>query len=55
MVTLQEQIVKNTLVSGTTEGGGLEPQWLMKPLTDLTGQVQYPLATPSRPGPSLKS
>lgn len=30
-----------------TEGGGVEPQWLM-PLGSVTGRVQYPLATPSR-------
>jgi len=31
------------------EGGGFEPQWLIGPLTGVTGRVQYPLATPSRP------
>lgn len=31
-----------------TEGGRVELQWLMKPLTDLASRVQYPLATPSR-------
>lgn len=40
-------IVKPLTVSGTAEGGGVEPQWL-KPLTDLAGRVQYPLATPSK-------
>ena len=29
MVTPCELIVKNTLVSEPTEGGGVEPQWLM--------------------------
>lgn len=30
------------------EGGGVEPQWLIGPLSGVTGRVQYPLATPSR-------
>jgi hypothetical protein len=30
------------------EGGGVELQWLIGPLTGVTGRVQYPLATPSR-------
>jgi hypothetical protein len=38
------------LVSGRAQGGGVEPQWLMKPLTDLANRVQYPLATPSKLG-----
>lgn len=30
------------------EGGRVELQRLMSPLTGLTGRVQYPLATPSK-------
>src|SRR5579871_547716 len=52
IVPPKEKIVKDTLVSGPTEGGGVEPQWLMEPLTDLTGRVQYPLPTPSRQRPA---
>ena len=37
MVTPKESIVKDTLVSGPTEGGGVEPRLLMEPLTELTG------------------
>ena len=53
MLTPVNSIVKDTLVSRPTEGGGVEPQWLMEPLTDLTGRVQYPLATPSRLRPAI--
>jgi hypothetical protein len=34
--------------SSRTEGSGLEPQWLMKPLDRFWDGVQYPLEIPSR-------
>jgi len=38
-------------VSDCTEGGRLELQWLMKPLTGFADRVQYLLETPSRLSP----
>ncbi len=42
--------VKVILVSDCTEGGRLELQWLMEPLTGFADRVQYLLETPSRHG-----
>ena len=39
-------------MSDCTEGGGLELQWLMKPLTGFADRVQYPLETLSRLWPA---
>ena len=33
------------------EGGGFKPQWLTRPLDNLSGSVQYPLETPSKRTP----
>jgi len=44
--------VKEILVSDCTEGGRLELQWLMKPLTGFADRVQYLLETPSRLRPA---
>jgi hypothetical protein len=44
-------VVKVLFVSDCTEGGRLELQWLMEPLTGFADRVQYPLETPSRLGP----
>jgi hypothetical protein len=41
------------LYTRRTDDGGFEPQWLIGPLTGVTGRVQYPLATPSRPRSAL--
>jgi len=35
-------------VSGPAKLGGVGPQGLMEPLTDLASRVQYPLGTPFR-------
>jgi hypothetical protein len=43
--------VKLIFVSDCTEGGRLELQWLMEPLTGFADRVQYPLETPSRRSP----
>lgn len=41
IVNRRKAIVSLTLVSGNTEGGRVEVQWLMKPLTGLVSRVQY--------------
>jgi hypothetical protein len=43
----QQAAVNHSFVSGLSEDGGVEPQWLMEPLTGLANRVQYPLATSS--------
>jgi hypothetical protein len=50
-VSLGAAHVKGILVSDCTEGGRLELQWLMEPLTGFADRVQYPLETPSRRSP----
>jgi hypothetical protein len=50
-VSLSVASVKVIFVSDCTEGGRLELQWLMEPLTGFADRVQYPLETPSRPSP----
>ncbi len=40
--------VKLLRPSSRTEGSGLEPQWLIKPLDRFSRGVQYPLEIPSR-------
>src|ERR1039458_8271907 len=51
-VSLSVASVKVIFVSDW-EGGRLELQWLMKPLTGFADRVQYPLETPSRPRPAM--
>jgi hypothetical protein len=55
IVSPKTQKVNNRLGEWSAEGGGIEPQWLIRPLTGLTGRVQYPLATPSKHKPAKQS
>jgi hypothetical protein len=48
---LCQEYFRRYFVSDCTEGGRLELQWLMEPLTGFADRVQYPLETPSRCGP----